>query len=309
MAPIPPADPGILTNWLGRINDSVLLSQLSIPGTHNSSASYFSLPSVQCQGADVTTQLRNGVRFLDVRTARTFFGLCGGPEELQVIHGNFPVRIPFPVKLTDLLHDVYAFLEQNPSETVIVSIKQEGPANWEGDEFPNLIWKKYISPNQDRWYLRGDIPQLGAARGKAVLFRRFGVKNEELRNNFGFEASWWKYNTPNDDRGTFAVQDFGEVNDVEDFPKKTALVNDHLTRAVQYNSTQEAANPQSAKLFLNFCSGSNFFNPKCWPQNVSHNVNDGIQQLGPGCGVVIIDYAEYKNWELVRQIVNLNFSN
>lgn len=295
-----------MSNWLSNINDNVLLSQLSIPGTHNSAAAYISFPSVQCQGATVVEQLNHGVRFLDLRVARTFFGLCGGPEDLQIIHGNFPVKLPFPLKLTDVLHDVYQFLQENPSETVIVSIKQEGSDQWQDDEFPNLIWNKYVSPYQDRWYLKGDIPKLGDTRGKAFLFRRFGVKSDELRNNFGFEASWWKYNTAFDEHDKFTVQDWSEVNEPKDFSTKIDYVNEHLERAVQFNATQEATQQNEAKLFLNFCSGSNFSNPQCWPQGVALAVSEGIKGLDHGCGVVIVDFAEYNNWKFVHQLVYEN---
>ena len=266
MPPIPPTEPGPLRNWLSQINDNVLLSQLSLPGTHNSAAAYLSLPSVQCQGASVSEQLNYGVRFLDIRVARTFFGLCGGPEELQ----------------------------------------QEGNDQWGEDEFPNLIWNKYIAPSQDRWYLKGDIPKVGDARGKAFLFRRFGVKSDQLRNNFGFEASWWKYNTALDEHDKFTVQDWSEVNEPTDFPTKVGYVNDHLQRAVQFNTTEEGLQQDHAKLFLNFCSGSNFFNPQCWPQGVATAVSAGITGLGQGCGIVIVDFAEHDNWAIVRQLVDGN---
>lgn len=308
MPPLPLADPGVLTEWQSKIKDDVLLSQLSMPGTHNSGAHHLSLPSVQCQGASITEQLVHGVRFFDLRVARPFVGFCGAPDDLQVIHGNFPVKIPFPEMLNDVLNDIYAFLQQHPSETAIVSIKQEGSDKWENDDFPNLIWNKFVAPNENRWYLNDDIPRLGNARGKAVMFRRFGVKSDELRAHFGFEASWWKYNTPNDDRGKFVVQDWSEVNEPADFSKKVTYVNDHLQRAVQYNATQDATQDSGAKFFLNYCSGSNFFNPQCWPQGVSKAVAEGINDLGNSCGIVIIDYAETNDWEIIRQLVNLNLT-
>ena len=88
--------------------------------------------------------------------------------------------------------------------------KQEGSDDWDNsqDEFGKLIWDRYVNPNKDRWYLNTDIPKLGDARGKAILFRRFGVQDEQLKKQFGFSASSWTYNTTNDDRGQFVVQDF-----------------------------------------------------------------------------------------------------
>lgn len=121
------------------------------------------------------------MRFFDLRVARPLLTILGSKDNLQIIHGNFPVRIPNQLDLEEVLKDIYAFVREHPSEVPIVSIKQEGKDTWEGDDFPNLIWKKYIGPNQDKWFLDNKIPKLGEARGKVVLFRRFGVNNEELK--------------------------------------------------------------------------------------------------------------------------------
>lgn len=306
MPPIPLADSSNLVRWQDKVKDDTLLSQLSIPGTHNSGACYIALPSVQCQGASITEQLNHGVRFFDLRIAKPLFTLLGSPDDLQIIHGKFPVRAPVSLKLTDVLEEIYAFTQNNPTEVPIVSIKQEGSGTWEGDEFPNLIWKKYIGPNQDKWFLENKIPKLGEARGKVMLFRRFGVSDESRKENYGFDASWWKYNTPNDDRGRFDVQDWCEVQEPTDLSTKVKYVNEQLVRAVQFNSTQEATEQDKAKLFVNFCSGSNFFKPECWPRGVSEAVSKDINGLGVGCGIVILDFAESEDWKIPRQLVQTN---
>lgn len=289
--------------WLGEIDDNKKISQLSIPGTHNSAACHTALPSVQCQGASVTHQLENGVRFLDIRAGKLFIG--NDVKDLQVIHGKFPVKIPFPLKLTDTLNEVYKFLEDNRSETVIVSIKQEGTDDWDNDndEFGKLFWERYISPNKDKWYLNTDIPRLGDARGKAILFRRFGVKDENLSREFGFSASFWTYNTTGDDRGQLVVQDFCEVNSSDDLPKKIDYVKNLAKRAQDYTSNNDD------KLFLNFTSGSNFFDKQCWPEPISKAMIEGNIQstFQRGVGVIVLDYAESHNWNLPRALVDTNF--
>lgn len=316
MPPLPSGDYSQLIEWLKFMPDNVLLSQLTIPGTHNSAACHFSLFSVKCQGASITEQLKHGVRFLDFRVTRPFFAnSCGGlfsgnPDDLQIIHGNFPVRVPKSVKLEDALNEVYAFLQQHPSEIVIVSIKMEGNTDiWSGDEFPDLIWKRYIEPTQQRWFLPNKIPAVGEARGKAVLFRRFGVKGDGSQGsgwdpqNFGFEASWWKYNTPEDDRGRINVQDWNEVNKPDDVKIKSEYVQNQIQRAVDYNSTAEAQQLDTAKLFLNYCSGSNFFSPSCWPQPVAEKINSTIKPAPAGMGIIIIDFAEIGDWEVPRNLI------
>ena len=167
--------------WMKDIDDNVSLGKLAIPGTHNSAACHTALPSVQCQGESVTDQLEHGVRFLDIRVAKKFLSEGEAAKDLQVIHGKFPVKIPFPLMFLDVLDEVYDFLAKNKSETVFVSLKQEGQDTWDNDkdEFGNCIWDRYVNKNKDKWYLNNNIPRLGDARGKVILFRRFGVRNED----------------------------------------------------------------------------------------------------------------------------------
>lgn len=293
------------SEWMRELNDDTSITKLSIPGTHNAAACHTALPSVQCQGASVTDQLNHGVRFLDIRASQEFVG-SNQKTDLQVIHGNFPVRIPFPLKLSSVLDEVYGFLRNHPSETVIVSLKQEGPNDWNNqeDEFPNVIWDHYINPHKDNWYLNTDAPKLGNARGKALLFRRFGVNNEDRAREFGFNAASWSYNTTEDDRGTFCVQDFCEINDTNDVSKKLEYVKDLAKKANDFNSTSS-----DSKLFVNFCSGANFFNPDCWPQKIAEAVIAGQvdQSFAKGVGIIVLDYSETDNYKLVKQLVDTNF--
>lgn len=289
--------------WLRDIDNNKKISQLSIPGSHNSAACHAALPSVQCQGATVTEQLDHGIRFLDIRVGKLFLG--NDVKDLQVIHGKFPVKIPFPLKLTDTLDEVYQFLQNNNSETVIVSIKQEGSDDWDNDndEFGKLIWDRYINPNKDKWYLNTDIPKIGDVRGKAILFRRFGVKDENLKKNFGISASFWSYNTTDEDRGNFAVQDFCEVNTVNDLSLKIDHVKNFAKRSQEYTSNHDD------KLFLNFTSGSNFYDQQCWPEPVSKAMIEGNIQdtFKKGVGIIVLDYAEAEDWKLPKALVDSNF--
>lgn len=293
-------------NWLGQLDDNTVLGSLAIPGTHNSAACHTALPSVQCQGASLTDQLENGVRFLDIRVGK--YPLKSGEDanDLTVVHGNFPVRIPFPKKFQDALDEIYDFVDSNKSETVIVSIKQEGTGEWDNDhdEFANVIWNNYVDKNKDKWYLGTNLPRLGDARGKIVLFRRFGVKNDDLRNKFGFDAASWKYNCTEDDRGSFCVQDFCEIENAEAIPQKVEYVKNLAKKAHEHNSTQS-----DGKLFVNFTSGSNFFDPNCWPQPISkamveHKLQDSFDK---GSGIIVLDYIDADDFKLSKQLIDKNF--
>lgn len=292
-------------SWLGEINDDTPIASLAIPGTHNSFACHTALPSVQCQGKSVTNQLEHGVRFLDVRVGKHPLKSGDEANELTVVHGKFPVKIPFPLKLKDALDEVYKFVGQNSSETVIVSLKQEGTGEWNNDqdEFGKLMWDKYIGPNENKWYLGSELPRVGDARGKVLLFRRFGVRDDR-GGNYGFEASSWKYNTIEDDQGRFCVQDFCEITSADEIPKKVEYVKNLAKKASEHNSTS----PDN-KLYVNFTSGSNFFDTACWPEQVAkamaeHNLQESF---GRGSGVIVLDYIESDDWKMARELVDKNF--
>ncbi|OBA22130.1 PLC-like phosphodiesterase [Metschnikowia bicuspidata var. bicuspidata NRRL YB-4993] len=292
--------------WLGELGDNTPVGSLSIPGTHNSAACHIALPSVQCQGASVTDQLEHGVRFLDVRVGKHPLKSGNEAHELIVVHGKFPVRIPIPKKFADTLEEVYEFLDKHQSETVMVSIKQEGMGDWnhEQDEFANVIWEKFIEPNKNRWFLSTELPRLGDARGKAMLFRRFGVKNEERKRQYGFDAAWWKYNSIEDDRGSFVVQDFCEIQTKDDIPKKVTYVKSLAHKAAEHNATNS-----DNKLYVNFTLGSNFFNYSCWPKQVAHAMasHDLQDSFAKGSGIIVLDFVDDKDWGLIRGLIDKNF--
>ena len=99
------------------------------------------------------------------------------------------------------------------------------------------------------------------------------------------------------------MQDFCEVQSADDLPKKIQYVKDLAKRAQDYTNSHDD------KLFLNFTSGSNFFDQNCWPQPISEAMIKGnIQEtFHKGVGIIVLDYAEADNWKLVKELVDTNF--
>ena len=84
------------------ISKDTKLSELSIPGTHDSTTQYVNLsPIFQCQDTDIQTQLENVYRYLDIRLVlKHNFAKCRKDKSL----------FSRPLTLDDLLEDVYFFL-------------------------------------------------------------------------------------------------------------------------------------------------------------------------------------------------------
>ena len=72
-----------------------------------------------------------------------------------------------------IVDSIYAFLRRNPSETVLVSIKNEGKED--NAAFFRYL-RQYIECCPHRWYTENRVPAVGEARGKMVLLRRFSLQ-------------------------------------------------------------------------------------------------------------------------------------
>ncbi|KDQ12285.1 hypothetical protein BOTBODRAFT_161818 [Botryobasidium botryosum FD-172 SS1] len=152
-----------MSSFLKDMPDSMPLSTIVLPGTHQSLSLYW-FPFSQCQSRRCTLyhQLHMGIRFFDVRLS-----VIG--SELIAAHGILSQHLPF----ADALDTIASFLSSHPSETMVMSIKQEDFETVPGLTFSALV-KQYVYKEKSMWWLANRIPNLGEARGKVVLFSRFG---------------------------------------------------------------------------------------------------------------------------------------
>lgn len=155
-------------DWMSRLDDSLLLSGITLPGTHDSATQYVQLAWFsKCQSLDVGGQLEAGYRYLDIR-------LGADGDRLKLMHGFTnckPSAFGSSLYLDEVLRQCYAFLDAHPTETVIFAVKQE-----HGDEsvavFEELL-NAYVQEQPGHWLLSDTIPTLGEARGRLVLLRRY----------------------------------------------------------------------------------------------------------------------------------------
>lgn len=325
-----------LSSWMSRMRDDTPLSALSIPGTHNSPTYHRALPSVRCQAVNVPTQLDNGVRFLDIRVQ---------PDEpenksidtLILVHGVFPISLSGNKYLRDVVNEVLSFLDRNPTETVIMSIKREGPGNHNDAQLSRRLRDHYAN-DVNRWFTAPHIPTLGEARRKIVLMRRFAL-DEGLKGEWGgagwcINAESWAYNTPNNTApgGQVVVQDFCEVLEATNIGQKAQYCQEHFARAaervcplpgIDMQVDQQPPPPPMPPFYLNFLSASNFWSTQTWPERIAERLNPAMIEYlcrrhdavdGPdggrgdgSTGVVVCDWVgKDGDWDLVRCIVGMN---
>ncbi len=192
-------------DWMAKLDDGRMLSEVVLPGTHDSATknvqlAYFS----KCQALTVGEQLEAGFRYLDIR-------LGADGEKLKLMHGfTNCITSGWPwadaLYLDAVLEDCYAFLDAHPTETVVFAVKQE-----HGDEsvetFESLL-NAYCEANPDRWLLTDRIPTVGEARGRLVLMRRY-ADEANLGANSGIPLLWENQSGHEDVNQNIVAEDNG----------------------------------------------------------------------------------------------------
>lgn len=314
-----------LQAWMRELRDDTLLSALSIPGTHNSPTCYTAAPSVRCQAVSPREQLENGIRFFDIRVQPE------SPDDpakdgLILVHSVFPISLTGNKYFRDLMREVNEFLDRNPSETLIISLKREGAGKATDEQLSRILRDHYARPDS-RWYTEPKIPTLGEARGKVVLVRRFNIE-ERLRHEhdgrgWGLDAADWADNTPNATclNGPICIQDFYGVMETQNINKKIQYVREHLNRSgcatYPFGALQNADQCRQHPFYINFLSASNFWRVGTWPERIAAKLNPATVEYlcrkhcekdgDWSTGIVVTDWVGLDgDWDLVRCIVGMN---
>lgn len=220
------ADPG----WMAGVDDGVSLSELSIPGTHDSGARFEPAPGIaMTQTLTIAEQLEAGARYLDIR-CRHF------EDGFLIYHGSIDQNQSYD----DVLATLTGFLDAHPTETIIASVKEESLPQNNTRTFAQTF-DDYLARDPDRWYLADHVPNLGEARGKIVLLRRFDTPRTPL----GLDASPWLDST------TFTVSN-GAAMRIQD----AYMVSDNAAKWAAITALlDEARTGPPATLFLDYTSG------------------------------------------------------
>lgn len=149
------------------------------PFSSQESLAHYGYPFSTCQSPSLRlpSQLTSGHRFLDLRFALKSNGA------LRVYHG---IQDQF-LSAEKALEWVYAFLEENPGECVVVSVKQENKMKG----FEKAVWE-LADRRKEVWWEGEKWPSLGEARGKCIMLSRFGAKakRESMRKGLRGAVLW-----------------------------------------------------------------------------------------------------------------------
>ncbi|WP_278380579.1 phosphatidylinositol-specific phospholipase C domain-containing protein, partial [Chryseobacterium arthrosphaerae] len=138
-----------MNSWMTGLQDNISISKISIPGTHDSGARVDAplLPgTAKTQTLSIAEQLNAGVRFLDIRCRHI-------DNSFTIHHGPIYQNLNFD----DVLNACYAFLNSHPSETIIMSVKEEYDASNTTRSFEQTF-DSYVQKNSAKWDLGTTIP-------------------------------------------------------------------------------------------------------------------------------------------------------
>ena len=271
------------SDWMAKIPDATSLSSINIPGTHNSGATREPLlGTARCQSLNLQEQLGIGVRFFDIRCRHQ-------NDNFAIYHGPIPQQLEFKT----VINTFKTFLQNHGNETIILSIKEEYQPLETNRPFVATV-KQYLNQDLPIWYTGEAIPQLGKARGKIVLLRRFSSEEP-----LGIPATRWGHNGFYQSKNLF-IQDKYLLPDAE---TKWKIISQAFSHSTKQNSEEQ--------LHLHFTSG--YTNNRLGIPNVlsiSQPTNlELTQYLAKAThqrhGCIILDFITA---ELAESIYRLNFT-
>lgn len=207
-------------DWMTGLRDDVLLSELSIPGTHDSMSREHGGDFAKTQSMTLSNQLESGIRVLDIR--------CRNIQDVFAIHHGSVFQGMY---FGDVLATVLNFLKDHPGETVLMRVKKEQDDANNTRSFEETFLKRYWEPNETHmWQGTSSNPTLGELRGKIVILQDFDRDNQR----FGMAYR------------SFSTQDDWELNSISDLYDKWTKVKKQLAAADSGDSSTKYMNYLSA---------------------------------------------------------------
>ncbi|MBO4338518.1 MAG: leucine-rich repeat protein [Clostridia bacterium] len=303
--------------WMKAIRGETKLTEITIPGTHDSCARKFYndwlvSSAAKCQSMNIPEQLNAGIRFLDIRCE------CDSNHSVKTVHGSADCWDGNDYYWLDyVFQHIYTWLDAHPSETVLVSIKED-----DGDAgaatFTSAIYEyihgygqgKYFYGEDynyhDYWYLGKSVPTLDQVRGKCVLMNRFDQIIATSGSTASEEESGQKIKWGDYSDGTYTTPVYANVTNTN-----TGVGTFHVQDHYKWNTDSKKLATQEmlslghyrGEYYINFSSTvSDSTVPN--PENLAGKVNSGYatftyNKTKPS-GIFAMDFATE---ELARYII------
>ncbi|XP_036411111.1 1-phosphatidylinositol phosphodiesterase [Megalops cyprinoides] len=253
-------------SWMASIPDSRPLSEVTLPGTHNTMA-FYGGALTECQSWPLSLQLQAGVRFLDMRVRHV-------KGNLTIHHGVVYQRAHFG----DALEAVVRFLQEQPTETVLMRLKEEFSET--RDIYGAVVNYIHRYAHWDLLWHSRLTPTMGQARGKLIILQDFAGPDLGMR--------------------------YSSLDIADDWKVPTLL---HVSEKWQsvYEHLNAAAVGSKSHLFLTYASGAGIF---AYPNAVAQRINTRLHQylsnkagLTERFGIITMDFPAAP---LLKLIIDFN---
>lgn len=265
-------------SWMKRLNNNLYISEINIPGTHDSGTGSYTgaaAPWAKTQNVSIKEQLDSGIRYLDIR--------CRHIDNVFTIHHG---KVYLGINFDGVLEDCIQFLKENPSECVLMQIKEEHDPKNNTRGFSETF-ESYVVRTKKFWVLnetgkvKNTIPLLSEVRGRIFLVRRFDLGGKEtiVRN---VDATRWPDNSK---RFEIALNDGDKIVNQDEY--KNSISN---KIAVFGQLANESKNKPKKTWFINYSSTTDGIISLV---DLANGVNKGVMKevnSGKFLGSVIMDY-------------------
>jgi len=237
------------TSWMQSIPDSTKISQMTIPGTHNSCALY-GICCARTQSWSLLEQMQSGLRYFDIRL-RLY------NNTLRAFHDFIDQKDTFD----KILFYALTFLEQNPSESIIMQIVKEYKAK-NCEKSMSQLYEEYIQNIKDKIieYKNSEIT-MGDIRGKILVIKIFGRSTRYMPG--------------------FLIQNQWTVNWRFSINKKKRKIKENIHRALAFKNYK--------KIFLNYLSCSSDY-AMMTPFTAAKKCNKIALRYKGRLGIILMDY-------------------
>ena len=252
-------------SWMKSILDNTKLSQMTIPGTHNSCALH-GICCARTQSWSLPEQMKAGLRYFDIRL-RLY------NNTLRAFHAFVDQKDTFDIILSYVLH----FLEENPSESIIMQIIAEHKSKNCKKTMPELH-EEYTKNIKEKIieYKYKDIT-MGDIRGKILIIKIFHKSTKYLPG--------------------FLIQNNWSVNTRFSINIKKRKIKENFHRALAFKNNN--------KIFLNYLSCSSDY-ALMTPYTAAKKCNKLALRYKGRLGIILADYpGEY----LIKYLIDQNYIN
>ncbi|KAF5354164.1 hypothetical protein D9756_007143 [Leucocoprinus leucothites] len=174
-------------DWMARVPDDTKFVHMNLPGVHDAATGNYSdarqaellrytgpIPPAEvfrCQERSIYEMLNDGIRVFDMRYAYN-----PGNDTVGFYHSQ--ALLAPTTRLEDVFFGFYHWLDQHPTEAVLISLNHEGGTGTPDDvKLEQHIYDFFNTKLAKHYWVQrnGTLGTLGEARGKLTLLQRYSL--------------------------------------------------------------------------------------------------------------------------------------